>query len=566
ISKNRKSTDEFEFINLISKEFNFDNFQTIFLKILLGITLFFTIYLLIDSLTLKNITVIDAFVMCIAIYIPFFFLRLKKMKLGIFFIIMENILYLNHLAVYNHNLKWLTFLVLIIIISSLTCDIGCISIITLSQVILGFIYFLIGKFTFQEIFQNIFVLIVPTFVISLVIAKTRDKLILNQIRKDNNLKIAQKHIIKQEKLASISTLAGGIAHDFNNILTAILGNLDLIEICGEPGDEIFEYANEAKEATLRAKHLTTQLLTFAKDGIPKKIMNIDMGSLLNNVVNFHTRGSNVLVDMAIDSDLWKVRADETQISQVIQNFVINAIQAMPNGGNLSISAVNYFGEKNHYKSAQPLNGKYVCIIVQDTGNGISSSIIDKIFDPYFTTKKTGTGLGLSISYSIVEQYQGKILVESQENKGTIFTIYLHASKGTVEEKEDEIFYPVSRNGKILIMDDEIPVLSTLSNMLKVLGFKVDVALNGKEAIQKYSQEYHHKQPYDIVIMDLTIKGGMGGIETIDHLKKMDPNINAIVSSGYSENLVIHNYKNYGFKGVLNKPYVLEEVAKLFSDA
>jgi signal transduction histidine kinase/CheY-like chemotaxis protein len=369
------------------------------------------------------------------------------------------------------------------------------------------------------------------------------------------------------KLESIGVLAGGIAHDFNNILTAILGNINLARLETKQESELYDRLIEAEKASIRARGLTQQLLTFAKGGAPvKKIASIL--ELARDTASFSLRGSNVRCEFYISDELWQVEIDEGQISQVISNLVINAQQAMPAGGTIEVHIENMnLTEKQRLGRSLPLKkGNYVRIAVADHGIGIPADYLDKIFDPYFTTKQGGSGLGLAIAYSIVRNHAGHISIESKVGTGSTFYVYLPASKEKVlHKKVEKKELPVGR-GRILVMDDEEAVRDIAGRMLRHIGYEdIGFATDGAEAIRLYKSAMASGKPFDAVILDLTIPGGMGGKETMKELLKIDPDVKAIVSSGYADESVASEFKEYGFRGVVAKPYTLEQLSSTLSE-
>jgi len=372
----------------------------------------------------------------------------------------------------------------------------------------------------------------------------------------------EEELLKSQKLESVGILAGGIAHDFNNILMAILGNISMAKMFAKPGDKIFERLSEAEKASLRARDLTQQLLTFSRGGEPVR-KHISISELIQDSATFALTGSDVRCEFSLPGDLWPVEVDDGQISQVINNLVINADQAMPEGGIIKVRAENIIVDKDH---SLPLKeGRYVKISIEDQGIGIPKEHLSKIFDPYFTTKQKGSGLGLATTYSILKKHGGYITVESELRVGSIFHIYLPASRERAapkKEVEEEIFIP--GRGRVLVMDDEDMVREVAGEMLTQLGYEVELAKDGAEAIKLYKQAIEAKEPYDAVILDLTVPGGMGGKEAIKRLLEIDPKVKAIVSSGYSNDPIMAEFKRYGFMGVVAKPYRIKDLSEVLA--
>jgi PAS domain S-box-containing protein len=351
--------------------------------------------------------------------------------------------------------------------------------------------------------------------------------------------------LRLQNLESLGILAGGIAHDFNNLLASILGRASFA-LENITDKKIKTGLSAIVKAAKRATGLTQQLLTFAKGGKPDKCV-IDIRQIVQDTSNFSLSGSNVSVEYNFNETL-KIEADPGQFAQVIQNLVINAKQAMAFGGKISISTENY---------KDSTETDFIKIIIKDHGIGIPKEQINKIFDPYFTTKSGGNGLGLSVCHSIIKRHEGQIFVESELNKGTLFTIVLPATTKEITDKIEER-KSISYKLNILIMDDDEDIRDLLSTILEFDGHKVTVSKDGIEAIEIYKNSKENGELFDLVFMDLTVQGGMGGKEAVKLLHEFDPEARVIVSSGYADSSIA-NYKNDGFIGVLKKPYTREEV-------
>jgi len=371
----------------------------------------------------------------------------------------------------------------------------------------------------------------------------------------------EEEILKIEKLESIGVLAGGIAHDLNNLLTGVMGNISLAMMYDNPADKDRRLV-EAEKASMRIRDLTQQLLTFSRGGAPL-LQTADMMDLLRDSATFALRGSNVRCEFRIPNDLWPVEIDEAQINQVISNIVINADQAMPGGGVIKICAENLTLEE---ESSLPLPEEaYVEVSISDQGVGIPEKYIQKIFDPFFTTKQKGKGLGLAASYSIIQKHHGHITVESKLGVGSTFHIYLPVSPRRFLEGGEAEDEAIKGTGRILVMDDDDIIREIASDMIVDLGYEVNTATNSAEAIELYSNAMESGRPFDIIILDLTMPGETGGEEVIQKLMEIDPDIKAIVSSGYSKNPIMANFGKYGFKGVIAKPYQTKKLSKILHE-
>lgn len=379
-------------------------------------------------------------------------------------------------------------------------------------------------------------------------------------KRENERKKSEDEMIKHQKLESLSILAGGIAHDFNNILTAIRGNIQL-GLMYDMNPELRQCLDDSEKATVRAMELTNQLLTFSKGGAPvRKASSIE--DILTYSGSFILRGTGAKCEFDFSDDLKAVNIDSSQISQVIDNIIINANQSMPDGGIVDIKAENtYIGSDS---SLPLLEGEYVKISIRDHGKGIEKQNLSRIFDPFFTTKSTGTGLGLSSSYAIVKKHGGHIEVESEIGKGSVFKIYLPVSNEEIFSNIETENAEFKGGGKVLIMDDQESIRRLLGKMLNMMNCECGFAENGQVAYELYKNAMDKGQPYDLVFMDLTIPGGMGGKETLATLLEVDPDVKAVVASGYVNDPVMANYTEYGFRGRLEKPFKVNDLKALMS--
>jgi PAS domain S-box-containing protein len=365
--------------------------------------------------------------------------------------------------------------------------------------------------------------------------------------------------IKVEKLQSLGVLAGGLAHDFNNLLTAVLGNISIAKMYVGAHGKAYERLVEAEAASRRATELTYQLLTFSKGGAPVK-STTSIVDILREAASLCLHGTSVSARFNVAENIRPVNVDSGQMSQVFNNLIINSTHAMPNGGTITVTVENVVLQERII-AALPA-GAYVKVSIRDEGTGIPDEHLPKIFDPYFTTKQQGSGLGLASVYSIIKKHDGHITVASKPGQGATFHVYLPASQNVTTAQPAAPACPVvAGQGRILIMDDEQLVREVSGEMLKELGYEVAFAQHGAQAIEMYQQAREAKTPFHAVIMDLTIQGGMGGKDAITHLLALDPDVKVIVASGYSNDPVMANYKKFGFKAVITKPYTIDVFSK-----
>jgi len=350
-----------------------------------------------------------------------------------------------------------------------------------------------------------------------------------------------------QKLESIRTLAAGIAHDFNNLLTGLIGNISLAQMSLDSSSEAHVVLGEAQRAAMRATALTRQLLTFAKGGTPLRRC-MSLVQVVRDSANLATSGSNVNCQFDLPACELAVMGDEGQLAQVFQNLVRNAVDAMPGGGVVRVRL-----------SLQPGNdGEDICVEVSDQGPGIAPDVVDKIFLPFFTTKKGGSGLGLAVAYSIIENHGGRIRVSSALGVGTTFRVILPAI-GTAKDTPDPPREPQRGAGRVLVMDDEAIVLRVAERVLRDAGYVTQTATHGREVVDIYRKAFADGQPFDAVVLDLTVRGGMGGREAAERILAIDPTARLMVSSGYSEDSVMADYRRHGFSAVLPKPYSAQQL-------
>ncbi len=373
----------------------------------------------------------------------------------------------------------------------------------------------------------------------------------------------EEDLLKARKLESLGILAGGIAHDFNNILAGILGNINLSLFDKDLGEKTKNWLIKAEKATIQATTLTQQLLTFAKGGEPVKEVTA-LKDIITDSASFVLHGDKVRCNFNIPEDLWAVDIDKGQISQVIQNIVLNASHSMPDGGTVEITCTNTTGEEGTNLPSSE-DDRFVKITIRDDGIGIPAKVIERIFDPYFSTKQEGSGLGLAITHSIINKHGGYISVDSKVESGSIFTIYLPATTRPIEQitAKAEVD-PQSSRAKVLMMDDDEVILDVARDLLDTMGHEFLGTKDGVEAISIFKEAANSDEPVDLVIMDLTIPGGMGGDEAIKEILAIDPDAKVIVSSGYANNAIMSSYEEYGFRGAVAKPYRLQELSRIIN--
>jgi PAS domain S-box-containing protein len=390
-----------------------------------------------------------------------------------------------------------------------------------------------------------------------------DRDITEKVAAAKERKKVEAQLQHSQKMESIGLLAGGIAHDFNNMLTAITGNLSLVQNNLSEQDPNRSHIESALAGANIGQKLTQQLLVFAKGGSPLKEPK-DITKLVRDTANLVTTGSNVKCAFEIKNQPLFTEIDEGQMNQVFSNLVINAIQAMPRGGTITLTSESIRVEPG---DNLPLNaGDYVKISVEDQGVGISPANIDLIFDPFYTTKQKGSGLGLSTAFAIVKKHGGHINVESELEKGTRFEIYLPATQKDLKKETNTELRKHKGGGRVLVMDDQEPLLRLYTALLGSMGYSAETAPEGKRAIELYEAAMEEGRAFEAVILDLTVPDGLGGAETLVALKELDPNVTALVSSGYSNDAIMANYQQYGFIGVLKKPFTMKELGEALSKA
>jgi PAS domain S-box-containing protein len=382
----------------------------------------------------------------------------------------------------------------------------------------------------------------------------------------------ENHLQQTKKLQAVAEMASGIAHDFNNMLTSVVGFISLAKMNLQSGRPAIAELEKAEKIALRSSELSDTLISFSRANRPVK-KKVFIAAFLKRSLHLTLSGSNIRFEFSGSDDDLLVEIDESQVAQVIYNIIKNAKEAMPNGGELTAKTKRI--RSHNFKPLDLSAGEYVRISISDQGAGIKSSHLDRIFDPYFSTKQRGTqkgmGLGLSIAHSIIKKHRGNIAVKSAVGRGSTFYIYLPLAQGKIEKPDHPTVHANSAKGdiglnakKILIMDDEKDLLEVAGKLLNRLGFETDFAACGEEAVQKYQNAMASDQGFDAVILDLTVKGGMGGTKTMEKLLNLDPDVVAFVSSGYAEDTAMVNYREHGFSGVIVKPYNIDELGREIS--
>ncbi|MBI2060035.1 MAG: PAS domain S-box protein [Nitrospirae bacterium] len=383
-----------------------------------------------------------------------------------------------------------------------------------------------------------------------------------QYRDVTERKRAEAERIRVSKMESIGLLSGGIAHDFNNILTGILANVSVAKKEGKADTELFAAMADAEKAALRARQLTQQLLTLSLGGAPVK-KTVDLAPLVRDAADLAVKGTRVKCEFALPEDLWPVEADTVQLSQAVANLVINAWQAMPQGGVAEIKAENVYVGPGHVLPLK--SGQYVVVTIGDHGPGIPPQNLQKIFEPYYSTKPRGSGLGLTVAHSIVARHLGYLAVDSKVGVGTTVAVYLPASEGRVIPALEEKMEVAMGEGRVLVVDDDEHVLIAAERLLKKLGYTVEVVQDAESGIDVYRRAMEAGLRFDLVMMDLTIPGGMGGKEAVAELLKIDPEARVVCASGYSSDPVMSDFRRYGFLGCLPKPFRIQELSRVLGE-
>ncbi|MBZ0268890.1 PAS domain S-box protein [bacterium] len=372
----------------------------------------------------------------------------------------------------------------------------------------------------------------------------------------------EEELARADKLDSIGVLAGGIAHDFNNILTATLGNLSLARLSSDLSPEVAELLREAEEASLRARGLTQQLLTFSKGGAPILEILSPVG-ITRDVATFTLRGSNVKCEFDFADDCRAIEADPGQWNQVVSNLVLNADQAMPGGGRVALTLRNVELDRGDDIPLPP--GRYVRLTVRDHGVGIPEEHLRRVFDPFFTTKQRGNGLGLSSVHAIVRRHRGHVSARSDPGWGTEMTVHLPAADRPAAPHASAREGLPRGSGHVLVMDDQEGVRRLAQVILERQGYDVVAVDEGAKAVRRHTEAARAGHPFDLLILDLTVPGGMGGLDALKRIRTLDPGIRAIVSSGYSTDPVMADHRDAGFQGRVAKPYQASDLLLAVAD-
>jgi len=368
--------------------------------------------------------------------------------------------------------------------------------------------------------------------------------------------------LRSQKLESVGVLAGGIAHDFNNLLAIILGSVSIASLGLERGENVLDVLADAKQACLRAQGLTTQLLTFSRGGAPvKKVLNL--GPVVQEAASLALRGSMVELRLEFSDDLYLVEADEGQVSQAINNLVINAKQAMPRGGLVTIRLQNATASDVDGLPIRP--GPYALIRVIDTGSGIAPEYVNRVFDPYFTTKETGSGLGLASVHSIIQRHGGYIFLRSMPQSGTSFTVLLPAARHqTTSQVATSNSNQLQKAYHVLVLDDDEGVRRVMATTLRHLGHRVVATGRSVDAFEAFTTAAAQGDPFNVVFVDLTMPGDLGGAQVARDLRDRNPEVKIVVMSGYSTDPVMAQARELGMVGALQKPFTIDMVREILS--
>jgi PAS domain S-box-containing protein len=420
-----------------------------------------------------------------------------------------------------------------------------------------------GKAIFESVHAGSDGSVMPMEVNATLVALNGEERLLCLVRDITERKQAEEEARRSERLEALGLLAGGIAHDFNNMLMGVMASVSSARLDPYTSADAAQALDDAERAIVRARGLTQQLLTFSRGGAPVR-RAASIADLVRDTAEFALAGSSIRCRFEFPTTLWPAHVDENQISQVVQNLVLNAKHAMPEGGFVDIDARNVAvgaGEMPPLK-----RGRYVCITIRDQGAGIAREDLTRIFDPYFTTKATDSGLGLAISHSIVQKHDGHIRVDSRPGVGTCVEVFLPAGDTEVEAPPEPAQEPGDGGAHILLMDDDAIIRRGARNLLTQLGYDVACAADGEEALRLYAEALHEASPFDVVVLDLTVPAGMGGTTCLDRLKQLDPSVRAIVSSGYADDPIMADYRAHGFLAVVRKPYTAEELVRALEQA